>query len=239
MRVSIVNAVLDSPEVVRRHVLHYQKIGLPDDVEWIIVDDGSEPPLPENDMYRLFQTNDKRAWTQPTARNIGVKHTKGEYLILTDIDHIISRDVIELARSTDADLIRFKRYAGVLDKNGDFTQDWDVLKQYGLKEKYRDSLRLSPHSNSFIIKKDVYINYGMVSERFVGTGAYPNREEIPFKNRINKAIGAGDVKYAGDDNRPSIYMIPNGRYCGDADYNPFGLFHTLNRLGRRHLRHAK
>jgi len=26
-----------------------------------------------------------------------------------------------------------------------------------------------------------------------------------------------------------LLMFPNGQYCGDVDYNPFGLFHTLTR----------
>jgi hypothetical protein len=34
------------------------------------------------------------------------------------------------------------------------------------------------------------------------------------------------------DERPTIYMFPNGRYCGEKDFNPFGLFHDLKRKTR-------
>jgi hypothetical protein len=77
-----------------------------------------------------------------------------------------------------------------------------------------------------------------VSERYCGTGTYPNREEIPFKKIINPMIESEQIKYIGDDNRPSVYLIPNGKFCGDGtdkDYNPFGLFHSLKREGRRVL----
>ena len=45
MKVSIVIAILDSHEIVRRQLLHFDKMRLPDDVEVIFVDDGSRPPL--------------------------------------------------------------------------------------------------------------------------------------------------------------------------------------------------
>ena len=35
-----------------------------------------------------------------------------------------------------------------------------------------------------------------------------------------------------DNPRPIIYMIPNGKYCGHKDFNPFDLFHDLPRKTR-------
>lgn len=241
MKLSIVTAVLNSHEVVRRQILHYSKMNLPNDsVEIIYVDDGSDVPIktvPGSERITILETHDKRPWTQPTARNMGVKAASGEYLMLIDLDHIINQEVIDLLMSTDVDLVRFKRYVGVIDENGDFTQDAEVLKAYGLRSRYfRDGYRLPAHGNTFAIRRGVYIGLGGVSERYCGTGTYPNREEVPFKRIINPMIESGKVSYIGDDNRPSVYLIPNGKYCGDGndkDYNPFGLFHTLNRDGRK------
>lgn len=241
MRLSIVTAVLNSHEIVRRQILHYKKIGLPSaDAEIIYVDDGSEIPIKtvENaDRITILETHDKRPWTQPKARNMGVKHASGDYLMLMDLDHIINMESISILLNTDVDLIRFKRYAGVLDENGDFIQDEKTLKAYGLRGRYlKDLFRLPAHGNTFAIKRELYIKLGGVSERYCGTGTYPNREEVPFKRIINPMVESGQTSYIGDDNRPSIYMIPNGKYCGDGndkDYNPFGLFHTLNRNGRK------
>lgn len=247
MRLSIVTAVLDSHEMVRRQLLHYKRMGLPNEfVEIIYVDDGSDVPIStvENaDMITIIETHDKRPWTQPKARNIGIKYACGEYLMLADLDHIITSDVIELLFSTDADLIRFKRYAGVLDENGAFHNDHDILKYYGLRDSYMKRLeeqgyRLPAHSNTFAITKELYLKTGGVSERYCGTGTYPNREEIPFKKVLNPMIERGEIKGILEDDRPAIYYFPNGKHVGngeDKDADPFGLFHKLKREGRKTL----
>jgi len=45
IKLSIIIPVLNSHEIVRRQIKHFKKMDLPDDVELIIVDDGSDPPL--------------------------------------------------------------------------------------------------------------------------------------------------------------------------------------------------
>ena len=222
MKISIIIAVLNSHEILRRQLLHFEKMNLPDDIEIIVIDDGSEPALEGNiKNLTMFATNDKRPWTQPLARNIGAKMAKGEYLICTDIDHILSRKLIDLVYATDYDVVKFKREPGVLDEDGDFTQDMDVLHAYGY-EKGR-GLHMSAHGNSYAIKKDLFIRLGGSQKKDV----YPNRDELKLKRRLRRL---GDkVKILTDEGRPTIYMIPNGRFCGDRNYNPFNLFHNLTR----------
>jgi len=241
MKVSIVTAILNSHEIVRRQMCHYEKMNLPDDVEVVWVDDGSDPPIrflygkdAKIDMVEdvnfnlsVYETNDKRPWTQPAARNLGVKHAKGEYVICTDIDHIISNEVIETARNPGKwDVIRFSRQPAVLDQNGDFTQDMNVLRQYGYN---RNGLNIAPHGNSYIFRRALYIELGGVSEQHVGTGKYPNREEVPLKSKLKKLWKEGEINVWDKPPKPMIYMIPNGHYCGGKDFNPFGLFHNLTR----------
>jgi len=45
MKLSIIIPVLNSHEIVRRQIEHFRKMDLSDDVELIIIDDGSDPPL--------------------------------------------------------------------------------------------------------------------------------------------------------------------------------------------------
>lgn len=221
VKLSIVIAVLDSHEIVRRQLLHFHRIGLPDDVEIILVDDGSDPPL-EGRLTNLVihPTGNTREWSQGIARNIGVSHAKGDYLICTDIDHIVSRELIDMVRQTDYDIIRFKREAGILDEQGQFTQNMDELKRYGYIKKH---LRMSAHGNSYAIKKELFIRFGGSQQK----AFYPNRDEQKIKRWTHKL--ADELRVLNDKNRPTIYMIPNGRFCGDRDYNPFGLFHNLRR----------
>lgn len=229
MTVSIVIAVLDSHEIVRRQLIHFTKMRLPDDVEIILVDDGSVPPLSagnDDDIYletlTIHRTNDFRPWTQPMARNIGARIAQGEYLICTDIDHIITKSLIERVMVGDYDAYRFKREAGVLMENGDFTQDMDELKKYGFPER---GLRLPAHGNSYAIRRGVFLALGGSQQK----DQYPNRDEIPVKRGIKRMEERGEITRIPDEDRPTIYMIPNGRFCGDKDFNPFGLFHNLKR----------
>ena len=231
MKLSIVTAILNSHEIVRRQLLHYKKMGIPnDEVEIVFVDDGSDQPISivqgiEN--INLFETHDKRPWTQPAARNLGVKKSCGDYVICTDIDHIIPKESIELAKDPgDWDVIRFSRQPGVLDENGDFTQDMRVLKDWGYN---RNGLNIAPHGNSYIFKRSLYLELGGVSEQHVGTGKYPNREEVPLKQKIKKLWKEDKIKVWDKPPKPMIYMFPNGHYCGDKDYNPFGYFHNETR----------
>jgi hypothetical protein len=82
---------------------------------------------------------------------------------------------------------------------------------------------LNAHGNSYAIKKELFIKFGGSQQRT----RYPNRDEQKIKRWTHRL---GDqIKRIPDDDRPIIYMFPNGRFCGDKDYNPFGLFHNLSR----------
>ena len=172
---------------------------LPDDIEIIFVDDGSEPPLHDDvglPNFTMLYTNDKRPWTQPIARNKGVRHAKGEYVICTDIDHIITRDLITAVEEISTDVLRFKREFGVLDSEGNFTQDPAVLLHYGLpKHRVRKrGFRIRPHSNSYAICRELFLELGGSRERRIMF--YPNRDEVPLKSMLKKmqaALSPGNV----------------------------------------------
>ena len=229
MRLSIVMAVLDSHEIVRRQIEHFRKMNLPDDVEIIFVDDGSEPPLENNaDLknFTIHATNDKRPWTQPIARNTGVRLAKGEYVTCTDIDHILSKQLIIDSVNCKSDVLRFKREFGILDGNGNFSQDKETLRAYGLQEnRMRKGLRTQPHSNSYTIKRSLFLELGGSREDRIMF--YPNRDEVPLKVKLKRLHHRGKITI--DEYRPTIYVFPTGRFCGDVNYNPFGLFHDLKR----------
>ncbi len=233
MKVSIVHAVLESHEIVRRQLLHYNMLNLPDEVEVVIVDDGSDVPIKfvtdsvkPNFKLSIYETNDKRPWTQPAARNLGAKMARGNYCVFTDIDHIITNKVVEEAMNPRADVIRFKREVAILDGEGRFVQDIAVLKEWGFD---RDGFKIAPHGNSYIFRRQLFFDLGGVDTTYVGTGKYPNREEVPLKKKLKALVERGEATLIDDDTRPTIYMMPNGHYCGNKDYNPFGLFHKLTR----------
>ena len=78
MNVSYIIPVLNSHEIVRRQILWWNRMNLPDDVEIIIVDDGSDPPLEaDTEVARIYRTHDTRPWTWALARNTGARIAKG------------------------------------------------------------------------------------------------------------------------------------------------------------------
>jgi glycosyltransferase involved in cell wall biosynthesis len=232
MKLSIIISILNSQEILRRQLLWFQGMRLPDNVEIIFLDDGSDPPLHDCGIkinnFTLHATNDKRAWTVELARNLGARMAKGEYVLMTDIDYIIPRDAIESALTLKEDKMRFKRQFGVLDENGNFTQDFDVLRSYGLLESRiaERGTRLPPHPNNFVMRKETFWMLGGYREDLVER-EYPNKGDTYFKRTWATAYEKGEVTMC--EYRPTIYMFPNGQYCGDVDYNPFSLFHTLTR----------
>lgn len=232
MKLSIVVPVLNSHEIVRRQYLFFRRMGLPDDVEIIYVDDGSKPriqyPEYENRNFRILATHDYRPWTWAPARNAGARIAQGKYLLMTDLDYIIPIETIEAALDFNGDYMGLRREFGVLDEEGKFTQDPAVLIEYGLSPDRITArgTKIPAHPNNFVIRKDLFFEMGGYREDLIGR-EYPQGEDNFWKKTRKQWQAAG--KLVESEQRPTIYMFPNGRWCGDVDYNPGGLFHNLSR----------
>lgn len=241
MKVSIITPVLNSHEIVRRQLLHYERMNLPDDVEIIIVDDGSDPPLlAETEIHELLvhdraagaviiETNEERSWTSSIARNKGAKIARGRNLLMVDVGYIIPKETIMEVREFTGQKMQFSREFGVLDENGEFTQDHAVLLDYGLlPERLAErGVKIPFHPNTFAMNRDVFFEIGGYDEKLVLRRQYPQGEDNLFKRRWWQWEEAGKGRV--HQHQPIIYMFPRGQFCGDVDYNPHGLFHGLTR----------
>ena len=217
-KISIVIPVYNSHEIVRRQLLHLNRIKT-DDVEIIIVDDGSDPPIKDATIRR----HSRIAWTQGIARNLGAEMASGEYLFMTDIDHIISKESLEDALAFTGNKMIFRRQIGILDKNGTIKQDKKTLKDWGYT---KDKLDASVHGNTFVMKKSIFdglkgydpkrslIGYHPISRK--GDDCFFNRKWNNEYNREELAVGR------------DMYRFPIGRFRDDGDLNPKGLFHDLH-----------
>lgn len=236
MEVSYIIPVLNSHEIVRRQILFWERMKLPDDVEIIIMDDGSDPPLEfDTDVVTIHPTRETRPWTSSIARNKGARIAKGRNLIMADVDYIIPKDVIMRVREFRGQKIQFSRQFGVLDENGEFTQDKDVLFSYGLLEsRYaKRGTRIPFHPNHYAMSKKVFWEIGGYNERLVFRRPYPQGEDNQFKKKWYRWVKAGRGEAAYQQSM--VYMFPCGQFCGDVDYNPFGLFHDLTRKTDRNI----
>lgn len=220
---------------------------LPEDVELIIVDDGSNPPLTtDSKLPRIIYTNDTRPWTSSLARNTTAPKAKGDYIIFADGDHIVTKEMIELVRNFDGDFIRFNRAFGIIDEEGNISQDHEVLHRYGLSREHlkNHGTHLFTHRNQYATRKDFFINKMKgYNERLILTKPYPQREDGDFSKRWDRFHEAGEVRdfddLVGYEHRETILMFPNGQFCegGDVDSDPLNLFHKLTRKTGRNPYH--
>ena len=235
MKISIVIPILNSHEIVRRQIEHFKKMNLPDEVEIIFVDDGSNPPLEfpncELKNFVIVATNDKRPWTQGLARNFGAKLAKGEYLFMTDIDHIISRKAIDAVLSFNEDKMVFHRHIAILDVDGNLKQDPETLLNFGYSpERLRKrGIVTTGHGNTFAIKKSIFDMVGGYDVKRSSSLFHAGEDRL-FNKHWSHLVKRGICKL--ETFGPEIYMFPVGKYCGDCsnvDHNPFGLFCDLKR----------
>jgi len=241
MKITIVITVLNSHEVVRRQMEYFRKMDLTDGVEIILVDDGSNPPL--NQMcagyaglknFSIYETNDKRPWTQGLARNKGASYAKGEFIFFTDIDHIITKEAIDAVLTFTEDKMVFPRYYGILSEYGDVICDEKSMLEFGLDPKRvrtrRGHLCGGIHSNTYAIRKSLFDLIGgydpKLCEQGFHMGGRFKSEEVRFNSKYNGLVIKG--KASPQVTGPKIYCYPVSKFRADGDNNPFGLFHGLS-----------
>ena len=233
IKLSIIIAFYNSHGAVSRQVKHFARMNLPDDIEFVFVDDGSNPPHQLKD-YRLknlhlIHTNDKRPWTQGIARNIGSRKARGEYLLMTDIDHILSKEAIMDSYNFQGDKMIFPRFFGVLLEDGSLSQDPKVLEEYGLdmnRLKSKRGLYASVHGNTFVMKKSTFNGRYDPKHCLFGHHAGERQgEDSVLNRRWNHHAAKNNLSLITGS---PIYMFPIARYHVNGDKNPHGLFHNLS-----------
>jgi len=214
---------LDSHEIVRRQLLHYNRMDLPDSVEILFVDDGSDPPLDGDRRVTVHRTNDTRKWTEHIARNKGAQLACGEYLLMIDIDYIVPRETILRAIEFNGERMEFDRRFGGLDEEGKLDTSIQTLAAWGLLPKWQRR-RTPNHRSQYLMHKSLFDKIGGYREDRWGKahprGGGAGQEFFHKWLRLNIPL---------PEERPVVYMFPNGKYCGNVDSNPFGLFHSLMR----------
>jgi predicted glycosyltransferase involved in capsule biosynthesis len=219
---SLIVAVLESHEVVRRQLLHLERILTPE-CELILVDDGSMPPLraicdavKKSFDFTLHCTNDRRPWTQPRARNIAAKLAHAPRLLFFDIDHIVTRSVLLECLRYAGDKLHWTRRPGVLNAEGAIVTDREVLLEHGLAAQGP-----GVHANSFMIRAELFKRLGGYDERFCGRYG---GDDIDFNARFEELCRRGQAKPAD--------VAGEGFFYPDPAVDK-ALFHSLKRYLER------
>lgn len=227
LSVSIVITVLESYSIVERQIKYFKSLNLPDNIEIIFMDDGSNPPnsFPGHGLrnFNIYPTGDIRPWSQACARNRGAEIAQGKYLLMTDIDHILTREAIDAVNNFEGDKMRFTRSYAVLDKDGGINQEPEVLFRYGLSRRYykRKGLNVRRHTNTFAMKRDIYFEIGGYDEKFCNRPKGGNKGDAPFYHRYKRHYLAGNCKE--EVVGPEIHTYPG------LPEDTLGLFHKLKR----------
>lgn len=161
-------------------------------IEIVIVDDGSpkgeqavEVPfggsagaLPELSIYRVTED---RPWHQHAARNLGAYVAKAPWLLLTDMDHMLT------ARNADALLKRLHKA-----DPGTAYYIQRVEADTGEQTTARDGVTPKPHPNSFLMTRDLYWRVGGYDEDYCGIYGTDGL----FKSRLFAMASKGLIEHA-------------------------------------------
>jgi glycosyltransferase involved in cell wall biosynthesis len=239
VRVSIIISLYQSHGVLARQVKHFRRMNLPDEVEFVFADDGSNPPfrLEDYDLpnLRFVYTHNTLAWTQGLGRNLAAQSARGEYLFFTDADHMLSRAAIDDVLKFDGDRMMFRRHLAILDDSGVLHQELDVLREYGVDVDNLGwrGLDASMHMNTFAIKRSTFELLGGYDPQHSLVGYHPvsrRGDDCFFNSKWNH--------YARDHGLQivlgsPIYVWPIGKFHIRKETNPGGLFHNLSYDGSK------
>jgi hypothetical protein len=211
-KVSILFLVFESYEMVRRQVLYMNSLGLPEEVEVLFVDDGSNPPVILYDepsfrhgvVYRDKEPGE--TWTIPKAINFGASKAKGKFLFFLGADHMLSPELVEFFLRANVGYAVFRRKYAVMDRDGSL-----------LKMQYRHKPRLG-----FVDCEIAYTALGWIKRgHFFKVGGMAEELSGPSKGNADVGLFAkwcrmrgttrAEVIKRGERNNPTYYMLPEKR----------------------------
>ena len=142
--------------------------------------------------------------------------------MITDIDHILPINAINAVYNFNGDKMEFPREFAVLDNKGNITQDINILTKYGYnRKKYRNKLSVYKHTNTFAMKRKIFMEIGGYPEQDCNLGRQDNRDDTHLWNKYKRHMADGKCKRYVKG--PVTYVFP------DAANDPKKLFHNLDR----------
>lgn len=155
--VTVIYPYYENPMMLARQMAHLGR--LPDDfrtnVSVIVVDDGSPRHSAEYAVYwpevrrrlfnnvRLFRIDVDVRWNWLAARNIGAHHAHDQWLLITDMDHMIPHETMRTV------------VFGGLDRG--------MIYRFS-----RTGAKTHPHPNSWLYTRDMFWKIGGYDERMSG-----------------------------------------------------------------------
>lgn len=173
---TLIMAYYDNPLMLNEHykLIRQMPDRLREHVHLIIVDDGSpnhpaQPALIGGAMLQIYRMREDVRWNQDACRNIGVKHAETNWVLLTDMDHIVSPAAWEIL----------------------IARKWDEGKAYTFgRVSAPDMSPYKPHPNSWFMHRDLFNSIGGYDERFAGLYG----TDGDFKDRLRAKYPVKQIK---------------------------------------------
>lgn len=200
---SLVIPFYRNPRMLRRQLLVWRDEWSPEqkaEVEVILVDDGSPAGeaavevleevwdgdmtgLPPLSLYRVLID---RPWNQHGCRNLGARAAAGPWLLMTDMDHVLSAstlgEVLRLLPDLGGrEVVTFGRV------DAPPTLTWRADHWTEFQRTRREDGSLKPHVNSYVVSRERYWALGGYDEDFVGYGT-----DAQFRRKL---FGKGSVTH--------------------------------------------
>jgi hypothetical protein len=145
-----------------------------DHLQAIVVDDCSPTrpavlsPVTSLASVRLFRILEKRRWNWLACRNLGVSQAATDWVLLTDIDHLLPVETVEYLQGTKLDPMKVYRLSRV---------DAPRPLPYALS----DCASYKIHPNTWLMTRAMFDRIGGYDERL--SGCYGTDGE--FRDRVN------------------------------------------------------
>jgi len=155
----------------------------PSGVKSIVIDDGSKEKASDvfkkGDKASLYQIDIDQAWNLEGARNLGATVSETEWLIFTDIDHVLPADSAKALLNHKLSTDKWYTFPRYRVGKADSTRNRDAL--------HNDEIfgEVHPHVNSYLITKTNYWNQGGCDEDYAGVIG----GEAPFLRLLKDAYG--------------------------------------------------
>lgn len=173
--ITLIMPYYENPQMLQEQYRHLRI--LPEEVRnnlnYIVVDDGSpvspavlpEPELGLSTPMQLFRMEVDVAWNQDACRNIGVKHALTEWVMLTDMDHVVPVETLAALQR----------------------QKWQSHLVYSFRRvSAPDMSPFKWHPNTWFLTRTMYEKIGGYDERFAGNYG----TDSDFQNRMLAICGA-------------------------------------------------
>ena len=150
IKLSIVYAFYNNHDMLARQLEHIASLpkDILDQIEYVFVDDGSASQIKiDNPKFnaQAFRIRRDIKWNQDGARNVGSHHARGEWLLLVDMDMIVTEELLRISLSVQEDKI------------------------YSYLRSLSGGELVSSSPNCFLIRKKRYWDIGGYDEDYRGT----------------------------------------------------------------------